>query len=70
MAPEEDIDEPDALAEWVEAEEHGHALGEYMMETEGDVHPDDPGRNVDGTFRRLQPDERSSIENLPEQESD
>lgn len=48
----DDDDAPDAIDDWEGAEEHGHAIGEYLSEQDGYSHPDYPGRNADGTFRR------------------
>ena len=45
-------DEPDAVDDFEGAQEHGHALGEYIGEQDGYVHKDDSFRNEDGTWRR------------------
>lgn len=44
--------EPDPLEDWERAEEHGHAVGEYISEQDGYAHPEFAQRNSDGTFRR------------------
>ena len=45
-------DEPDVAEDWELAREHGQAIGDYISEQDGYIHPSEPGRNSDGTFRK------------------
>lgn len=51
MGDEDDEDEPDIYEEFETAQEHGHALGDWMADQDGYHHPALPDRNSDGTFR-------------------
>ena len=52
-------DEPDVFSDWETAEEHGHAVGEYLSSIDGEAHRDHPNRNSDGTYRRMNPTRES-----------